>query len=60
MASNQFLKFLKDTEKPSRENNMCVYTQSIHKDPEEAAKGLNDKKLPPRRLFEEREGVGVK
>lgn len=34
MVSNQFLK---DTEEPSRENNMCVYTQSIHKDPEEAA-----------------------
>lgn len=56
MASNQFLK---DTEEPSR-GIFCIYTQNIHKDPEEAAKGLKDKKLPPRRLFEEREGVGVK
>lgn len=61
-SSNQFLKFLKDTEEPSREiyiyiHTHKVYTKTLRK---QQSKGLNYKKLPPRKLFEEREGVGVK
>lgn len=41
---------------------ICIYTHKVYTKTlrKQQSKGLNYKKLPPRKLFEEREGVGVK